>query len=118
MRYSGVTWGLVVPSLRSEVTLPWRSSRPTAAACVGSTSARVAFARMEMPSSGVPAAVQTPVAGSAVLHVGTLIASTVFTVSCSAVSMSDEKICAMSGSYESAPSWLQWVAAGVPFAPA
>ena len=78
----------------------------------------MAFARTETPSRGVPALVHTPVVGSATAHMGTLMPWTVFTVSCSAVSMSDEKICAISGSYESAPSWLQLVPAGVPFAPA
>src|SRR5580698_9850647 len=100
----GVTCGLVVPSLRSDVTLPCRSFSPAVIARAGLTSASTALARTVTPSRGGPALVQRWVVGSVAAQVGMLIPSTTFTMSCRAVSMSDEKICVSSGSYVSGPS--------------
>ena len=107
-----MTCGFVVPSLRTDVTAPLRSFRPSALACVGLMSASAAAARTVTPSSLGPGLLQAPVFGSVPRHVGTLMPSRILMVSWSAVRRSDEKICASSGSYESAPSLVQLTAGG------
>ena len=77
----GVTWGLVVPSLRGAVCTPCRSVSPLLIA--GSTITRTACASTSTPFIGV-ADVHAPVIGFVVLQCCTVVAWMTGTVSWSA----------------------------------